>query len=71
MQEIYDYEVFRDEVRYLIERGQVRAYQPLYVLCKHMPARDWAWVERELERHNLLLREPIAELLSGHRWESD
>ncbi len=71
MQDIYDYEVFRDEVRYLIEQGQIRAHQPLYMLCKYMPTRDWPWIEQELEHHNLLPGEPISELLGNHRWDSD
>jgi hypothetical protein len=67
----YTLDAIRDEVRQLLEKGIVSRNQPLYVLCQHIPAREWVQVECELERCDYLLRDRIGELIASETWDSD
>jgi uncharacterized protein YqgQ len=67
----YSIEMIRDEVRQLVDKGVVTRCQPIYVLCKYIPAREWVEIELELERHDYLLRDRLGDLLCQERWESD
>jgi len=67
----YSINVIQDEARQLVERGSISRQQPIYVLCRYIPAREWASVECELERSNFLLRDRIADLISHERWDND
>jgi uncharacterized protein YqgQ len=67
----YSIEMIRDEVRQLVDKGIVARRQPIYILCKYIPAREWVEIELELERHDYLLRDRLGELLCQERWESD
>lgn len=67
----YSIEMIRDEVRQLVDKGIVTRRQPIYVLCKYIPAREWVEIELELERHDYLLRDRLGDLLCQERWESD
>lgn len=67
----YNINILRDEARLLVERGKVSRHQPIYVLCQYIPAREWVWVECELERNDYLLRDQIGDLISAERWEND
>ncbi len=67
----YSIDVIQDEARQLVERGVISRQQPIYVLCRYIPAREWALVECELERSNFLLRDRIADLISHECWDND
>jgi len=67
----YSINVIQDEARQLVDRGFISRQQPIYVLCRYIPAREWAFVECELERNNFLLRDRIADLVSHENWDSD
>lgn len=67
----YSLNVIRDEARELVKRGIVSRQQPIYVLCKYIPAREWSLVENELEKSDFLLRDRINDLLGQEEWEND
>ncbi len=67
----YSIDTIREEARQLIETGIVSRQQPIYALCRYIPAREWVCVECELERCDYLLRDPIGDLVSCENWESD
>ncbi|HEY9861476.1 MAG TPA: DUF4327 family protein [Candidatus Obscuribacterales bacterium] len=67
----YSISLIQDEARHLVQQGVVSRQQPIYALCKHIPAREWALVEYELERNNFLLRDRIGDLISCENWEND
>ncbi len=71
IQQIYSIDAIRDEARQLVERGVVSRQQPIYVLCKYIPAREWSRVEQELEKSCFLLRDRIGDLLSHEEWRND
>jgi hypothetical protein len=63
--------IIQDEVRQLVRQGAVDQRQPIYILCKFMPARIWAEVELELEANDFLLRDRIADLIPCNEWDND
>ncbi len=67
----YSLNVIQDEARELIRKGLVSRQQPIYILCQYIPAREWAWVESELERCNFLLRDRIGDLVGREQWDND
>lgn len=67
----YSLETIQEEVRHLVQKGVVSRQQPIYALCKHIPAREWAWVEHELEKSDFLLRDRIADLVGCEVWDND
>jgi hypothetical protein len=67
----YSLNVIQDEARQLVEKGVVSRQQPIYTLCQYIPAREWAWVETELEKANFLLRDRIGDLMGREEWEND
>ena len=67
----YSIDAIKDEARSLIEQGIVSRQQPIYVLCKYIPAREWVCIECELERKDYLLRDPIGDLVSYENWDND
>ena len=67
----YSMDVIQDEARQLVEKGVVSRQQPIYVLCQYIPAREWVWVECELERCSFLLRDRICDLLGQEEWSND
>jgi hypothetical protein len=67
----FSLEMLRDEARQLVESGAVDCHQPIYVLCQFIPAREWVWVECELERNGFLLRDQIADLNPAQCWSDD
>ncbi len=67
----YNIKTIQDEVRQLVEAGTVSRHQPIYVLCKYIPAREWVCVECELERCDYLLRDQIGDLIPSEEWNSD
>jgi hypothetical protein len=67
----YSLDMIQDEVRQLVDRGVVTRSQPIYTLCKHIPAREWVRFEAELERFDFLLRDRIGDLMSHETWDND
>jgi hypothetical protein len=67
----YSIDAIKEEARQLIEQGIVSRQQPLYTLCRYIPAREWVCVECELEKCDYLLRDPIGDLVSWESWDND
>lgn len=67
----YTLEMLRDEAIQLVQQGIISRQQALYTLCSHIPAREWPYVEAELERHNYLLRDRIIDLIGCETWQED
>ena len=67
----YSLNVIQDEARELVRKGKVGRQQPIYLLCQFIPAREWAFVECELERCNFLLRDRIGDLVGREHWDND
>ncbi|MGC9502962.1 DUF4327 family protein [Baaleninema sp.] len=67
----YSIDVIVAEARDLVSRGLLGRHQPIYTLCQYIPQREWETIERELERNDFLLRDPIIDLLGCETWEND
>ncbi len=67
----YTIEQIKEEARQLIEKGTLSRQQPIYTLCKYIPAREWVSIEYELERCEYLLRDTIGDLVAYESWEND
>ncbi len=67
----YTIDAIRDEARHLVECGTLSRHQPIHMLCRFFPDREWCSVERELERHQYLLRDPICDLVNKEDWSYD
>ncbi|MFN3926450.1 MAG: DUF4327 family protein [Pseudanabaenaceae cyanobacterium] len=61
----------RDEARSLVEHGKVSRHQPIHALCRFFTNREWLRIERELELHHYLLRDPICDLVGNEYWSND
>jgi len=67
----YSLGLIRDEVRQLVEKKLLNRQQTLYSLCQYIPAREWVYVEAELEQADYLLRDRIADFLGAEKWDND
>jgi hypothetical protein len=67
----YTIELIKEEARALVRKGVLGRQQPIYTICQFIPAREWDWVELELERNGFLLRDHIIDLLQPERWDED
>lgn len=67
----YTVDVIRDEARHLVQQGAVSRQQPIYTLCRYIPAREWAYVEEQLEASGYLLRDRISDLMGREDWDND
>lgn len=67
----YSIDIIRDEARQLVQKGVVSRQQPIYTLCRHIPAREWSLVEAELETSGFLLRDRVGDLMGREDWEND
>lgn len=67
----YSLECIQDEARHLVHKGVISRHQPIFSLCRYIPAREWTWVEGELEKHDFLLRDRIGDLVGGESWDND
>jgi hypothetical protein len=67
----YSIDAIKEEARQLIEQGIVSRQQPLYTLCRYIPAREWVCVECELEKCDYLLRDSIGDLVAWESWDND
>ncbi|MDJ0661354.1 MAG: DUF4327 family protein [Crocosphaera sp.] len=64
----YTIDVIKEEAARLVRERRLHRRQPIYTLCKYIPACEWPSVECELERHDFLLRDSIIDLLSKEEW---
>lgn len=69
--QVYTIEVIRNEVRELVNASVLDRHQPIYGLIRYFPIREWLWIEKELERNDFLLRDPIIDLLGREDWSDD
>ena len=67
----YSLELLQEEARQLVNRGAISRQQPIYILCKYIPAREWVGVESELEKFEYLLRDRIGDLIGSETWTND
>ncbi|HEY9761545.1 MAG TPA: DUF4327 family protein [Trichocoleus sp.] len=67
----YSIAMLRDEARQLVERGMVSQQQPIFTLCNYISAREWPYVELELERNDFLLRDRLIDLIGQEQWSED
>jgi Domain of unknown function (DUF4327) len=67
----YSIDAIVEEARHLVQKGVVSRQQPIYTLCRYIPAREWACVEEELEQHDFLLRDRIGDLMGEECWDND
>lgn len=67
----YDIDVIKEEARELVKKGIINRSQPIYTLCQFIPAREWVYVEQELEFNDYLLRDRIIDLLGREDWSED
>ena len=68
----YSINAIREEAFNLVEMGVVSLDQPLRILCEYLPAQYWNKIEKELERHDYLLRDHVIDLIGASlRWDSD
>ena len=67
----YSLDIIQDEARQLVNQGTISRRQPIYTLCQYIPAREWNYVECELERNSFLLRDRIGDLLGREDWDND
>ncbi|UBF24962.1 DUF4327 family protein [Kovacikia minuta CCNUW1] len=67
----YSLDMIKDEARQLVDKGALSRQQRIYALCQYIPAREWEYIECELERSGFLLRDRIADLLSSEVWTED
>ncbi|HAX79758.1 MAG TPA: DUF4327 domain-containing protein [Cyanobacteria bacterium UBA11372] len=67
----YSIDLIKQEARQLVKRQLVCRQQPIYTLCQYIPAREWPYIESELERNDFLLRDRIIDLLGREDWEND
>lgn len=68
---VYSLEAIQSEARQLVQKGVVSRHQPIYTLCRHISAREWTWIEQELEKNNFLLRDRIIDLMGREDWDND
>ncbi|AFY82650.1 DUF4327 family protein [Oscillatoria acuminata] len=61
----------KQEARQLVKKGILSRQQPIYTLCKYIPAREWGNIELELEHYDFLLRDRICDLLGREDWFDD
>ena len=67
----YSIDFIQQEARHLVDRGLISRQQPISILCDYIPAREWIWVEHELEKFEYLLRDRISDLISCETWSND
>lgn len=67
----YSIDTIKEEASNLIEKGVISSNQPLRILYEYLPAQYWNKIERELERHDYLLRDRVIDLVGALSWDSD
>ncbi|MEO1069498.1 MAG: DUF4327 family protein [Cyanobacteria bacterium J06638_6] len=67
----YTLETLRDEAKQLVEGGTLDRCQPIYALCGYIAAREWPFMEAELEDNDYCLSDRIGDLLPYETWSND
>jgi hypothetical protein len=67
----YTIDEIRDEAKQLVECGTLDRCQPICALCGYIAAREWPFIEAELEEHDYFLRDRIGDLLTHETWSND
>jgi hypothetical protein len=67
----YTIDDIRDEAKQLVECGTLDRCQPICALCGYIAAREWPFIEAELEEYDYFLRDRIGDLLSNETWSND
>lgn len=53
----------QDKTLQLVKKGTISREQRIYALWEYVSAREWVYIERELENNNFLLRDCIGDLI--------
>lgn len=61
----------KDEVKALVSQGLIGRQHRIYSLCAFFNYRDWLNIERLLEAHDFLLRDPVIDLIGKEVWVND
>lgn len=67
----YSIDTIQEEARQMVYKGVLGRHQPIYTLCRYIPAREWNLVECELEECGFLLRDRIGDLMGREEWDED
>ncbi len=67
----YSISAIQDEVRALVTKGSIGRQSQIYLLSRYFGDREWQQVERELEDHEYLLKDPVCDLIGRESWASD
>jgi hypothetical protein len=67
----YTIDEIRDEAKQLVECGTLDRCQPICALCGYIAAREWPFIEAELEEYDYFLRDRIGDLLTHETWSND
>lgn len=67
----YTIDEIRDEAKQLVECGTLDRCQPICALCGYIAAREWPFIEAELEEYDYFLRDRIGDLLTQETWSND
>lgn len=67
----YSIDLLRDEAKGLIQSGSLHRQQPIYALYQYIPPREWSSLEWELECHNFLPRDRLADFVGREDWDND
>jgi len=61
----------RDEAKQLVECGTLDRCQSISALCGYIAAREWPFIEAELEEYDYFLRDRIGDLFTHETWSND
>ncbi|MFN3361011.1 MAG: DUF4327 family protein [Pseudanabaenaceae cyanobacterium] len=64
-------DAIREDALQLMAKGLIRRNQPIHVLSKFYPDREWLMIEKELEINQYLLRDRVADLVGREEWSWD
>jgi hypothetical protein len=67
----YTIDDIRDEARQLVDCGTLDRCQPICALCGYIAAREWPFIEAELEEYDYFLRDRIGDLFPRETWTND
>lgn len=67
----YTLDDIRDEAKQLVDCGTLDRCQPICALCGYIAAREWPFIEAELENHDYGLRDRIGDLIPHETWSND
>lgn len=67
----YTIDVIRDEAKQLVDCGALDRCQPICALCGYIAAREWPFIEAELEENDYCLRDRIGDLIPHETWSND